>query len=574
MVTSANHSSTELTDLLLSTPYRLAYALLLLVLSILLAFAGAFLTLDRTHSFHPRNNVLQAPGSFDLKKKPRRLRFYLESGVGGLATGYSFGVHLSTFLALVVPNETTSAPLDPKPFLAVWVLTSVPLAVLSGLFKYVAFILTGITGGTSLALALSVSIHPNLLTRRIFLAFLAPVCCLFTVLPIARTQRATLRLASSATGAFGVTLSIALLAHVSPWSNVWERLWIMDGEGWGTGAEHTLSAGYWLILISGCLSDWALKRYLGGNPDEEWDTYLAEYASSLPTAGGRAGTFQPFTSGFWSRLFPWAHRSKPLVATEPLFPPDHKYAPTPRLSFDQYRQAFPPEKALVQQAFVFEDQPRLLRKQSQAPLARLRGLSSAESHSHRKRGAVKFGVANPDELSSDEEDDPLSTPPPPARRTSTRSSLTLINGSNTGSHSSNPEKERGKVAAAKRAALRGADDGSAPDYSDYEEDVAEARPAVPRDSPEWMPPFLARHRSGIAGPSAGAPAGAVPMTPSLIRAVDRIAAAQAEALGTAAAPASTSDAAPVTHESEPVRHRRWEAFWRDVTTKAGEGAKA
>jgi hypothetical protein len=121
---------------------------------------------------------------------------------------------------------------------------------------------------TSLALALSITIHPNLLARRVFLALLVPVCCILTVLPVVRTQRGSIRLAAAATGAFGLTLSIALFAHVPSWSNVWERLWIANGNGWGVGTERALSACYWLILIIGCSTDWALKRFCGANPDE------------------------------------------------------------------------------------------------------------------------------------------------------------------------------------------------------------------------------------------------------------------------------------------------------------------
>jgi hypothetical protein len=121
---------------------------------------------------------------------------------------------------------------------------------------------------TALALALSVSIHPNLLTRRIFLALLVSIFIILTLAPFSRTQRHSIRLAASASGTFGTIMSISLLAHVQPWSNVWERLWIKDGNGWGSGAERALSAGFWLILIAGCLSDWALKRFCGGNPDE------------------------------------------------------------------------------------------------------------------------------------------------------------------------------------------------------------------------------------------------------------------------------------------------------------------
>jgi hypothetical protein len=119
-----------------------------------------------------------------------------------------------------------------------------------------------------LALALSITIHPNLLTRRILLALLVVVFFILTLAPFARTQRKSVRLAVSASGTFGLIMSISLLAHVQPWSNVWERLWINDGNGWGSGPERALCAGYWLILIAGCSADWALKKYCGGNPDE------------------------------------------------------------------------------------------------------------------------------------------------------------------------------------------------------------------------------------------------------------------------------------------------------------------
>ena len=83
-------TSTELTDLLRSTAYRLTYTLPLLVISTLLAFAGAFLTLDRTRSFRPRRDTphVLVPGAFN---RPRRVRFNLQGGLGGLAVGYSFG---------------------------------------------------------------------------------------------------------------------------------------------------------------------------------------------------------------------------------------------------------------------------------------------------------------------------------------------------------------------------------------------------------------------------------------------------------------------------------------------------
>ena len=78
-----------LTTLLPSTTYTLAYCLPLLFVSLLLTFAGAFLTLDRSRAFSPSYDIL--PG---LTTK-RRLHWYLEGGIGGLAAGYVFGGPLS-----------------------------------------------------------------------------------------------------------------------------------------------------------------------------------------------------------------------------------------------------------------------------------------------------------------------------------------------------------------------------------------------------------------------------------------------------------------------------------------------
>jgi hypothetical protein len=424
------------------------------------------------------------------------------------------------------------------------------------------------------------------LTRRIFLALLVAICCIFTLLPFSRTQRNFIRLAVSATGTFGLIISIALLAHAQSWSNVWDRLWVTNGNGWGDGVERALSAGYWLILVAGCSVDWALRRYLGGNPDEvfftsvtlnlsltqstqEWDSYLTEYAASLPLARDRAGIFQPLSYSPWDRLLPCLRRSKPSNAPDILFPPDDKYTISPHMSFEYNRQGFSPERPAIQQAFSFDEPPRLLQKQTQRPLARLRGLTNAESHGYRKREAVKFGAIDPGDLSSDDEDDPLSSPPPPARRASARSSsATLTNGSNEGSRRISLEK----VAATKRVALE-ANDASALDYSDYEEDVIDSRTqtADRHNSPGWKPPFLVRNGSNTA--SAAAPIAAVPMTPSLIRAVDRIEAAKAQAYGSPT-PVDSSMTTLDTHTTEigpgSARNQRWEAFWHDVTSKAGE----
>ena len=270
----------------------------------------------------------------------------------------------------------------------------------------------------------------------------------------------------------------------------------------------------------------------------------------------------------WERLFPWMHRSKPPAASNYLFPPDDKYSPSPPLSFD-HRQSS--ERPAARPLFALDDPSSLLRKQTQHPLARLHGSRNAGGPGRRRRELVKFGVANPDDLSSDDDDDPLSAPPPrPARRTSTYSSVTLINGSSSGSIT---KEDQERVASAKRTALRGKDD-AAPEYSDYEEDVTSAQTEARehRDLPDWRPPFLTRHASNASKPAQ--PVGAVPMTPSLIRAVDRIAAAQAQAYSSSPGSDSLVTTCNVQEEGASARKQRWEAFWHDVTAKVAEGKNA
>jgi hypothetical protein len=84
-----------LASLLSSKAYLLAYSLPLLVISVLLTFCGAFLTLDRTRSFSP--SYERMPGAYDSSPKRRSALLVFEGGVGGLTAGFAFGSKSSTF---------------------------------------------------------------------------------------------------------------------------------------------------------------------------------------------------------------------------------------------------------------------------------------------------------------------------------------------------------------------------------------------------------------------------------------------------------------------------------------------
>lgn len=158
---TSNDTTYDLLSLLPNTPYTLAYALPLFFISVILTFAGCFLTLDRTRAFPSTGQAQGAPLQRSALSRLRSL--YLGGGIGGLCAGYAFGgaqydmkfciitdirvaVHFSTFLSVVLPNTTPTSPLGPKAFLAIWVVSTIFCLVLGGKWRYAAISLIGISG--------------------------------------------------------------------------------------------------------------------------------------------------------------------------------------------------------------------------------------------------------------------------------------------------------------------------------------------------------------------------------------------------------------------------------------------
>ncbi|TFK39065.1 hypothetical protein BDQ12DRAFT_682957 [Crucibulum laeve] len=632
----ADSSVAKLTDLLSSTSYVLTYALPLLLLSLVLTFAGTFLTLDRSRSFPPRGpgyTALPIPGAFDSPKK-KKFAWMLEGGVGGLAGGYTFGLHLSTFLALLIPAKSNSSSLSSQSFLAVWLLSCIVTTPLGGRYRYAALVMLSLAGGTLISLGLSVIVHPSLSPRVVLCAVLAPLFTLLTLfayfIPRFHTRflHPMFRICTASTGAFGVVLALSLLLHPQEegWANVWDRLWVPDGPGWGKAREKGLSAAWGVFFIFGMAGDWGLRRWFGECPDEKWDNYLANYAANLPNHADRAGTFQPLTS-FWDRMFAVSALSTPTSSKDVIFPSDadmksKSIAPiTTHMNIGKLQKGALPRTNSTHPEFELPVTAAFLRKKSRA----------CEKHRFRKdRKPVKFGAI--DDLSSDSEEDEenvkkrvrpwlLSDQPSLSFSSSTP---TLVNG--VSSRGSRELKDVDEVVqnldydkeleALKKA--KGGDDVEL-EYSDYEEDLTNLSPnrraRGETGEGKWSPGFLQRHQSPPT--SHMPPPGAVPVpaTPSLIKAMDRIVLAQRDAFGpvveSAVPPnpyvpvlrASTApslmrkpDGMPRTMSSpisiqarkdakdeedgddelaieEGIKKRkgrspRWEDFWREVRTKA------
>lgn len=272
---------------------------------------------------------------------------------------------------------------------------------------------------------------------------------------------------------------------------------------------------------------------------QKWDSYLASYAANLPNANDRPGTFKPAV-GFWKRL------------TDP--PPKDPIT-------------FPPDTALGK------------RSSASDPLFRSAKLSRTSSRPHLqtkfKTLAVK-GAHYSSDSSSSSSDSEMDIPRPWAKRSSSRGSL----GGATLAGSHNDSRSKGSKEKGKR---KGVD----PEYSDEESTPQGNTSPMDRDAPGWMPGFIKRHSSRKAqdlesgsveldlkgvwkdsnpdnspasapsAPSSKPPSGAVPITPSLINALDRVSRAQSEAYAGARTP-------PTSGGGE------WGAFWQAVGAKAQE----
>ncbi|KAK7054484.1 hypothetical protein VNI00_003682 [Paramarasmius palmivorus] len=569
------NTNTTLLDLLPTSSYLLAYSLPLLFLSLILTFSGSFFTLDRTRQFRPSYDAAESGGVKAGKWK--RSYLLLEGGIGGLMMGYVFGLHLSTFLALLIPSTTSSKPLSNKSFVAVWLLSALVTTFLGGRFKYAALTFAALLGGTGFSLFLAVILHPALLTRQIFVAIILPILLLFTLLPLVRTQHGALRFSASSAGAFGVIVSIALMCRITSWGDIWSRLWVEFPEV-GDGKERGLSAGYALFLIFGVVCDFMLNKVFGECPDEKWDSYLAKYTSNLPD---REGTFKPFVS-VWERLTtatPAAAQHHPLDEHPDQKDPLAHFSPA-KLSKYQSRDHLPRYDELSIPS-------------SRGQLKKGRTSTRTRQHNSRtrnRREAVKFRSAE-EGLSSDSDEDTnelLANPnqKPWLRQTpSSASNNTLVG--------VDYDKE---IKALKERKVKGMGEGEIPDYSDYESDIAEGggkgRPPsalaeyARRESTSSIPSYGRRDSDATkVDPGSqiqkdqmnvGMPVPVpVPATPSLIRALDRVALAYSQPQPQQPlSPLSSSlhSGLPQLPEEEEKerekKERNWDAFWKDVRHKS------
>jgi hypothetical protein len=173
-------------------------------------------------------------------------------------------------------------------------------------------VFSGLAGGLTLALSVSIMTHPPLIARYILLVLLEAAFLVFFIMP--KTRHIALRVALASTGAFAVVQSISILCSFDGWSVPFERLYVSDGINWGTTQEHGMTALVAVLFAIGCGSDWLCKGRFGEDPDQRWDSLLANFSQSLPN---RAGMFEPLPPWYSALLAPFQHMAP---SQQPLLP--------------------------------------------------------------------------------------------------------------------------------------------------------------------------------------------------------------------------------------------------------------
>ncbi|KAG8869038.1 hypothetical protein FRB98_002890 [Tulasnella sp. 332] len=640
-MTSTNATAAAITlPALLPNSYLIAYAVPLLLLSIVATLGGSFLTLDRTRSFAP----IEPPAMLSQKSTPL---WRLEGGVGGIVGGFLCGMHLTTYFSVLVVNRSKLS-LSGTGFLIIWVLPSALLAVIGSRWRIAASVFYALIGGAGLTSLLTIIFIPeNLLPRFIIAVIIILVFLVCTLFPHPSIRNWSLRICASASGSVGVVIAIALFTRAPSWSSPWLLFAVPPIVGTRNSQEKGLSAGMFLIMGCGIAVDWILKIKLGEDPDKAWDEYLARYNKELPFSAHRQGFFEPAQS-FWSRLMAFGHRNSDTEYHAPskdvLFPPDSQLITSQPKTLSK-----PPDlSTLPSYTSTTTAPPAFL----PYPPTRRSTAGTPRTNTLAKR-SPKVGLVYSDDSSSDpsSSDDERSSGPPKFRpwlkkrhSSPTNSTATTVLDASVSSGDRRPTKQ-GTLTPSLEKVL---------EYSDLEdEDVVNAAKRMEDTSseaeakiPGWKPAFLRNHEeetkrrlslkrptdpdvatklvfssTGTSSPlrltdsptpisvqntrassssshlkpvpatAAGSPAvpiGAVPATPSLIRAYNRITLAQEEAKRRASTPSSgpgsgsrdegrpttermaTSGTATTAAAFEAVKPDLDEGFWKRVRSMAAE----
>lgn len=322
---------------------RVIYCIVWVLVGLLLVFFGyaSFFWLNkvgakgserRSHGISTRDSY---SSNKSLKRQQSHRRGYLNGGVGGILIGFLFFSYLTSIIHNTLCTDNDKKALPSGAFFAIWLVPGLLGAALGGYFLFMAKIMTGILGGTSITIILTAMFGiQTILIRAILLGIISTLLTApLLTLRINPIQKLVLNGCTSFIGIVTSLNGVALFAPPYEASSNWVDLWTMlfcsnssnskslITDGWASSAFKGYIAGSILGGAIGFLFELLLHRSSGQDADSEWNEYLGTYTQGevlekgeynesnkngidLATSMGaaaRAGLFEPAPSA-WQRM--------------------------------------------------------------------------------------------------------------------------------------------------------------------------------------------------------------------------------------------------------------------------------
>ncbi|GAA5876735.1 hypothetical protein JCM8547_002032 [Rhodosporidiobolus lusitaniae] len=231
---------------------------------------------------------------------------WMGGGVGGAAMGANLVGAFSAFLILAIVSRQTSPSLGGWATLAIVFFPALVGAVVGGRWSWAASGSYALVGSLSLTLLLITSLHLSALLPRLVLLLVLVLITLPLVF-LRRTQRFTLPALAALSGAWLFILGVDVfpgvaLGFVDALGLLCTANGVGSGRGtaesvvvrWATGGAKGLEAAWWILaVLSGAgMGYWGL----GTDADESWESYLSRLIYSHPSDGplpGQVGSHTP-----------------------------------------------------------------------------------------------------------------------------------------------------------------------------------------------------------------------------------------------------------------------------------------
>jgi len=296
-----------------------------ILLCIVWIATGLFLLFFGWASFFWGCNLGNSPKRVDEKaKKTTRLGPLfagapIAGGVAGIVVGFLFFSFLSTVVTSAI-CVTKGTSVSSTSYFVIWLLPGLFGAFLAGHWALFARASTGLLTGACITLIITAmfGIH-TLIVRAIFIAVTTSLITAPLLLPKRNAIHFhLLNICTSIIGAVTFLDGVALVAPPRASSDSWIDLWVLlfalddsssassASKKWGSSAFKGLIAAAVLGAAVGFLFEFFFHKHAAEDPDMEWNNYLGTFTQRLENQdpsdpNDRAGSFEPAPSA-WQKL--------------------------------------------------------------------------------------------------------------------------------------------------------------------------------------------------------------------------------------------------------------------------------